>query len=137
MVKVRHDHSGDRAVRIREPVPDVEIADHFPISDALKDRIGCRRSHSRVVVGPFAGWKDREEKNLALGNLLAEFLHEGHDSVGDLLRRVAVDGIIVADQHDNGLGMDAVEISVFDSPEHMLSAVGVHSEIGGLALPVI
>ena len=127
----------DRAVSIREPVPNVQIADHPPISDFLEDRIGRPGSHSLWALGSLAGRKNGKQQDFAFRDLVAQRLDDSSHATGYFLRRVALDGIVVADQEDNGLRMNPVKVSMFNPPQHMLCAVTTNAEIGGFASPVI
>jgi hypothetical protein len=95
---------GNSAAQIYEPVTDVRIADHPPISDFLADRIGRDGPYSLWVFWSLTTRKDRKQKDSALGNLVSEFLHNSHDPIGYFVRRLASGRVIGSDQENDRLG---------------------------------
>src|SRR5690348_8638611 len=116
MIEVRHNCPGNRTLSIREPVTDVQIADHPPISDFLEDCIGRHGSHSLWALGSLARRKNGKQKDFAFRDLVAKLLDDSAHAIGYLSRRVALDGIVVTDQEDDCLGMNPVKVSMFNPP---------------------
>ena len=98
----------------------------FSLTDFSRSRIGRR------LLAP---GENAEQQDLGLGQPLAQLMHDGGDSLGDLVGRAAA-GVVGADHQHDDLGLDALELAVLNPPEDVLGPVAADAEVGRLARAV-
>src|SRR5208282_3698979 len=71
-----------------------------------------------------------------VGDFRADVANDHFNGLRNVVRGVAVAVVGANHQHDD-LGMDAVQLTVFDAPEDVLRAVATDAEVGGVARRVV
>jgi len=84
-----------------------------------------------------AARKNAEQDDFCVRLARANLLHDGvHAGENVSFGVVVLVGIVGADHHDGHLGLDAVELALFKTPEDVLRAVAADAHVDDLALAV-
>ena len=127
MQEVVHHPLGERAVRLEEPVAEVEPEDVLSVGIALDDRVHLRVGHAARVVRLGAAREDRVKHDLRLGVLGADDTEDALHARGDV-GGVAVP-VVRSDHHGEQLRLVALELAVLHAPDDVLGAVAAVAEV--------
>ena len=135
--KIRHDVLGEFAIFGKKMFVDVKVMDHLAVGD-----FGCEFAGFCVLFALRARLRrpreDRQYENLRLRQFLPQLRTDSLDPVADFFRRIILAvGVIGADHNNGEFGIDTVDLTMIETPQHMLRPVAAETQVGSLARCVI
>ena len=133
MYAVRHDFTGYLPIRQGESVGDVNPHDRPPVRKTRNGLVDAFAAQTHRIVSSLSKWEDCMQKYPGIRLPSAQLVQNGFDSQDRIDRRLfmflPVPRIVDANEQDNGPGLVAVQLSVSDSPQHILRVVAAKAKV--------
>jgi len=130
MQKVTHNFRTDRSIGTEELIPKVEIQDILSILELGDNRIDLLYLRPSRVGRVFASGKNALKQEGGLRTASPILLDDESDRVGYLLHRIPRK-VIGANEQNDQLGVESVDLSLAKTPKQMLGAIPGDTEIEG------
>ena len=134
MAEVGHDPARQGAIRLKQLRTDVQKGHTFRCGQARQELVESRDLHPPWHVGLLLPREDCHEEDVRRRHLGMDAAEDGADTLSDLggciLAGVArIARVVRADVEHDDARMQAVQLTVIESPEHVLGAVPTETQI--------
>jgi len=128
---VGHHGFGDRAVAFNQLGAEINVENVFAVVHFGEGLVDLEDFAALDAEG-LAARENGQQDDFRAGLADADLAHDGGHALKDVGLAVVL-GVVGADHHDGGFGLDAVELAVLKTPEDVLGVVAADAHVDGLA----